>query len=149
MVTAQDKLVGNNSFQVSNSTMSNFTFLKKFGIKFNPKRTTRALEFLWSPPLIGWTKCNIDGVVSGDPMMVACGELFRDHNPNHVLNFCDFLGTEFPEFAELFAAILAIEEAKRRNIVKLWLETDCMYVVNAFKNCSMVPLKLRSRWLVC
>ncbi|XP_058741713.1 uncharacterized protein LOC131614101 [Vicia villosa] len=149
IVAAHAKLVGNNSNRVSNSSMTSFSLLKKFGIQIKPKAQTATLEVLWSPPIVGWMKCNIDGVVLGNPRLAACGGLFRDHNANHVVSFCDFLGNESPEFAELFAPILALEEAKRRNINKLWLETDFLYVVNAFRNRALVPWKLCSRWLVC
>ncbi|XP_058783706.1 uncharacterized protein LOC131658429 [Vicia villosa] len=113
------KLVGNNSKRVSNSSMASFTLLKKFGIQINPKAPTATLEILWSPPTVGWMKCNIDGVVLGNPRLVACGGVFRDHNANHVVSFSDFLGNESPEFAELFVAISALKEAKRRNFNKL------------------------------
>ncbi|XP_058776812.1 uncharacterized protein LOC131651161 [Vicia villosa] len=149
LVNAHAKIVGDNSRRGSNSAMTNFVFHKKFGVQIHPKKPVVAKEVLWSPPLAGWLKCNIDEVVSGNHKLAACGVLCRDHQANHIFSLCDFIGSEAPEVAELMAVILAIEEAKRRNITNLWLETDCIFVVNAFKNRSMVSWKLRSRWLVC
>ncbi|XP_058776615.1 uncharacterized protein LOC131650935 [Vicia villosa] len=146
-VTTHAKIVGLNTRRISNSAIKNFVMLKSFGISIHPKKQTTTIEVLWSPPLAGWMKCNTDGVsiLNG----AACGVICRDHHANHLFSLCDYIGSESADFAELVAAILALEEAKKRNISKLWLETDSMFVVNAFKDCSRVPWKLRSRWLVC
>ncbi|XP_058734065.1 uncharacterized protein LOC131605765 [Vicia villosa] len=141
------KLAGSNTRKTSNSDNKNFVFLKSFDISIHPKNQTTAIEVLWSPPIFGWLKCNTDGVSVLNT--AACGVVCRDHNANHIFSLCDFLGAKGPIFAELMAAILAIEEAMRRNVSSLWIETDSMYVVKAFKNCSLVPWNLRSRWLVC
>ncbi|KEH25972.1 hypothetical protein MTR_6g038610 [Medicago truncatula] len=43
----------------------------------------------------------------------------------------------------------AIEIASQHNWTQLWLESDSMLVVNAFKNHALVPWKLSNRWYNC
>ncbi|XP_058761870.1 uncharacterized protein LOC131635273 [Vicia villosa] len=140
-VSAHAKLVGNNSKKASNSDINNFNFLKKFDINLNPRRQLATLEIYWSPPLDGWIKCNTDGVAIGNPSVDAYGGIFRNHLAEHVLSFCDFVGIESSKNAEFLGALKAIELAKQHNFSKLWIETDCTFVVNAFKNHDLVPWK--------
>lgn len=43
----------------------------------------------------------------------------------------------------------AIEIAASHQWKSLWLESDSALVVNAFKNHSLIPWKLRNRWNNC
>ncbi|XP_058753898.1 uncharacterized protein LOC131627088 [Vicia villosa] len=45
--------------------------------------------------------------------------------------------------------MVALEKAKDLGYDKLWMETDCKTVVQAFSNFYIVPWKIRSRWLWC
>lgn len=139
VVFAQAKLVGNNTKKVSNSDISNFTLLKSFGINLIPRKALKTMEVLWPPPLTGWIKCNIDRVAVGIPSSAACGGIYRDHNADHVLSFCDFIGLDTSENVELVAALMAIEIAKQKNFSKLWMKTDCTFVVYGFKNHGLMP----------
>lgn len=47
------------------------------------------------------------------------------------------------------AAIIAIEKDKQHNWSKLWLEMNCILVVNAFSNSNLVPWYIKSRCLIC
>lgn len=123
--------------------------LKKLDINLNPVKLAKTIEVLWSPPLLGWIKCNTDGVVSGNPKLAACGAIFWDHNANHLFSFCNFFGYASTEDAELVGVLMAMEEAKKRKITELWIESDNMFLVNAFKNRSLAPWNLLSCWLVC
>lgn len=51
--------------------------------------------------------------------------------------------------AEILGAMKAIEIAHQYQWKNLWLESDSSLVVNAFKNSSLVPRKLRNRWTNC
>lgn len=44
MVNANVKLVGNNYFRDTNSSMYNFMLLKNFVVKLNPTKTAKTLE---------------------------------------------------------------------------------------------------------
>ncbi|XP_058726868.1 uncharacterized protein LOC131598268 [Vicia villosa] len=149
LTVAQLQMIGNNANKTSNSSISNFTVLKNFNISIRPSKALTTMNVLWTPPLHGWLKCNVDGVACGFPWTSACGGIFRDHNALHVLRFSALLGKEPPETAEFLAVIMALEKAKDFGIYKLWIESDCILVVNAFKDHSFVPWKIKSRWLVC
>ncbi|XP_058766974.1 uncharacterized protein LOC131640606 [Vicia villosa] len=149
LIAARLTMIGNSTISTSNSSFSNFTLLKNFNISIKPSKTLTTVNVLWTPPLLGWLKCNVDGVACGSLWTSACGGIFRDHNALHVLSFSAFLGKEPPETVEFLAVIMAIEKAMSLGISKLWIESDCILVVNAFKNHSLVPWKIKSRWLVC
>ncbi|KAI5445524.1 hypothetical protein KIW84_013670 [Lathyrus oleraceus] len=50
-LSSQAKLVGNHTFKLSNSSISNFTILKKFDITIHPRKTSTTKDVLWHPPL--------------------------------------------------------------------------------------------------
>ncbi|XP_058783572.1 uncharacterized protein LOC131658278 [Vicia villosa] len=149
VILAQAKVIGNNTIRVPDATISSFSLLKRFDININPSKGVKTMKVLWSPPSLGWIKCNIDGAVIENPKVVVCGGIFRDHNANHILSFSAYLDNNNSESTELIAAIMAIEAAKKNHYTKFWVETDCSLVVNSFKNHALVPWKLRSRWLCC
>ncbi|XP_058755287.1 uncharacterized protein LOC131628464 [Vicia villosa] len=107
------------------------------------------VDMLWSPPGAGWIKCNIDGAVAGSTSLASCDGIFRDAQANHVISFSVFLGPGSSVFEEFMAAVLAIEKARHLNWTELWLETDCALLVKAFSDSSLVPWKIKSRWLTC
>jgi ribonuclease HI len=100
-------------------------------------------------PLRSWIKCNIDGFALGSPGLSACGGLFRNSNGDFLEGFSDNLGTASSLFAELMAAILAIEIAYSNRWFNVWLETDSKLVQLAFKSNISVPWKLQNRWQNC
>jgi len=48
--------------------------------------------------------------------------------------------------AEIHGAMTAIEIAHENNWLNLWLESDSLLLVMAFKDASMVPWSLRNKW---
>ncbi|XP_058725702.1 uncharacterized protein LOC131596995 [Vicia villosa] len=148
-ISALAKLVGNNTKKSSNSFMANFTLLKGFGIAINPSRSIRSMEVLWSPPPLGWITGNIDGAATGCPSISSCGGIFRDYKGDHCGSFCAFLGEGKADFAEFCAVMVAIKKASEFGWNKLWLESDCITVVNAFSNSNLVPWNIKSCWLKC
>ncbi|XP_058760261.1 uncharacterized protein LOC131633578 [Vicia villosa] len=118
VILAQAKVIGNNTLRVSDATISSFSLLKRFGININPSKGVKTIEVLWSPPSLGWIKCNIDGAAIGNPKVAACGGIFRDHNANHILSFSAYLDNNNSESVELNAAIMAIEAAKKNHYTK-------------------------------
>ncbi|XP_058734120.1 uncharacterized protein LOC131605827 [Vicia villosa] len=136
---AQAKLVRNTTGNKSNSSITSFSMLKRFDVNINPRNTTTSFDVLWSPPLHGWTKCNIDGVAIGSPWKSACGGIFWDIEARHVLSFIIPLGRAPLANAELLATIVAMEKAMELRLNKCWLESDCTLVVKAFYNHALVP----------
>ncbi|XP_058776557.1 uncharacterized protein LOC131650867 [Vicia villosa] len=117
--------------------------------RINPSRLIRHIDVLWSPPPVGWIKRNIDGVATGSPSISSCGGIFRDHMGDHIGSFCNFLGEGISELAEYSGVMVAIEKAQDCGWQKLWLESDCIIVVNSFSNSYLVPWIIKSRWLKC
>jgi len=76
----------------------------------------------------------------------SCGGIFRNRNADILLCFAENIGHESAYFAELSGAMRAIELAMQHDWQSLWIETDSALVVNAFKNISQFPWKLRNRW---
>ncbi|CAI8587367.1 unnamed protein product [Vicia faba] len=64
-VLIMEKLVGNITTNNSNASISNFTFLKSLDISIHPTKPLQIKEVFWSPPPLGWLKCNIDGLARG------------------------------------------------------------------------------------
>ncbi|XP_058742694.1 uncharacterized protein LOC131615239 [Vicia villosa] len=148
-IVSRAKLAGDNSGCCSNNSIESFRILKAFNIGIIPSRPSILMDVIWHPPPKGWIKINVDGLARGNPSLSACGGIFRDENACHVGSFSDFLGEGSAFFAELMAAILAIDKARVLGWKKLWMETDCSSVVKAFSDSSLVPWKIRSRWLFC
>jgi len=91
----------------------------------------------------------VDGATSGTPSTVACGGIYRNNEVVCIGCFAQNLGFDSSLIAELSGAMQAIEIAYRKNWRNLWLETDSMLVVLAFKSITTVPWSLKSRSKNC
>lgn len=63
--------------------------------------------------------------------------------------FSTCLGMQNSVFSELMGAILVIKIAVKSGWRKIWLKCDSRLVVQAFRNHSIVPWRLRNKWLNC
>ncbi|GAU48946.1 hypothetical protein TSUD_285350 [Trifolium subterraneum] len=106
-------------------------------------------EVLWQPPILNWMKCNSDGASSGNPGNSSCGGIFRNAEAIFKGAFAINLGIQSSLFAELMGAMIAIEIAHQNGWKQLWLETDSMLVIAAFKDLKIVLCVLRNRWENC
>lgn len=68
-----------------------------------------------APPVLNWTKCNINGASQGNPSTSASGGTFRDHNADFLYCFSEPLGIRSSYYAELCAFVRATEIAKQKN----------------------------------
>jgi len=78
--------------------------------------------------------------------MAACGGLFRNQEAICIGCFAQNLGPGSSLFAELSGVMQATEITHNNGWLHLWLETDSLLVLQAFKSISIVPWKLRNRW---
>jgi ribonuclease HI len=147
MIIANVSLSGNKTSKVFNSSMRDFSILKKFKINIHPPKAPTIKEVLWCPPKINWIKCNTDGAATSNT--TAYGGIFRNHLADFKGGFAENIGKNSAYFAELLGAIRAIEIAYQNNWNNLWLETDSELVVKAFKNHTLIPWPLKNRWLNC
>ncbi|GAU35818.1 hypothetical protein TSUD_155930 [Trifolium subterraneum] len=134
LIIANTSLTGNNTCKPSSNSIRDFTFLKLFRISIKHPKTPVIKEVCWEPPLINWTKCNIDGAACGNPGFASCGGIFGNFTADFVYGFAEPLGFVSPHYAELCGAMRAIEIAYQNNWNNLWLETDSSLVVSAFQN---------------
>jgi ribonuclease HI len=147
MIISNTSLAGNSTAKPSSSSLRDFTFLKLFSISIHQPKETFLKEVCWQPPLIGWLKCNIDGVAAGCPGNASCGGVFRNHSADFILSFAEPLGLSTSYFAELCGAMRAIEIAFQNNWHDIWIETDSCLVVSAFQCPNRAaPWVLRNRW---
>lgn len=127
--------------------MLDFIILKKFNVSVHPPNAPKIIEVIWNPPIFNWIKCNTDGSTTNTSS--ACGGIFRDNQAKFLLCFAEKTKNGSAFYAELSGVLKAIELAHTYNWNCLWLECDSALVVNAFKNQSLIPWKLRNRLENC
>jgi len=110
--------------------------------------TNSGLCQLWDIKLSFLKSC-VFGAVTRNPLKAACGGIFRSSEGFSRGCFAQNLSTDSTFIAEIFGAILAIEIAQSKNWKNIWLETDSLLLVLAFKNPLSIPWALRNRWLNC
>jgi len=147
VISSNSNMAGNLTSKKASSSMYDFTILKKFNVNIHPPNAPKIIKVLWHPPILNWVKCNTDG--SATSSSLACGGIFRNNNAQFMLCFSENTGNGNTFFAELSGAMRAIELASQHRWTKLWLECDSAMVVNAFKNNTIVPWKIRNRWENC
>src|ERR1044072_9095692 len=149
LIISNVHLSGSKTNKSASPDIREFMILKLFKIDIHPPKAPDIKEVIWCPPLISWVKVNTDGAATKNPQNASAGGIFRDHTGLCLGCFSQNLGPLNAFTAELIAAMLAIENAHRLNITRLWLETDSQLVAQAFNSSLMVPWSLKNRWLNC
>ena len=149
LIISGTALSGNNTHKTSAADITEFVILKALKIKIRPPRAPTIKEVIWHPPIMNWLKVNTDGAVTKNPPKAACGGIFRSSEGFSRGSFAQNLTTDSAFIAEIHGAMLAIEIAHIKNWNNIWLETDSMLLLLAFKNHPMIPWALRNRWLNC
>lgn len=141
LVSAVVKLSGKLSSGTMHNSIEEFAILKHFKIDGHHCRAPKIKQVIWLHPPCNWTKCNIDGAAHGSPGISGCGVIFKGYHAAALGCFSCHLGCSTSLFAELSAAINAIEIASRRGWLKLWIETDSALGVKAFTQIGYCPLE--------
>jgi hypothetical protein len=136
-IIASTSLSGNNTKKVASNSIRDFIILKKFNVNIHNPKVSIVKEIVWHPPLLNCVKCNIDGASKGNPGLSSCGGIFRNNDADFLLGFAEPLGFASSYLAELQGALRAIEVAHQMNWKNLWIETDSVLVVLAFKNLNL------------
>ena len=97
-------------------------------ISFSESAISTISRVIWHPPIANWLKVNTDGAVTKNPPKAACGGIFRSSE-----------GFSRGSFAQNLTTGSAIEISHNRNWNSIWLETDSMLLLLAFKNHLMLP----------
>lgn len=129
--------------------MLEFTIFKACKVSIKPPRTPLLKEVIWAPPLNSWVKINTDGASIKNPTRAAAGGIFRNSDGACLGGFAQYLGSANALYAELSAAMNAIEIASLMGFSNVWLESDSQLVILAFNSIYVVPWGLRNRWENC
>lgn len=131
------------------SSVQEFSIIKHFGAACRPLPPPTITQVNWIRPPSNWVKCNTDGASRGSPGASSCGGIFRDHLGTFLGAFSANIGVATSLYAEICAAIYAIDFALARGWTNLWLECDSLLLVQAFSNIHLVPWKLKTKWKNC
>jgi len=101
-------------------------------------------EVTWQPRLFNWIKCNCDGASAGN--IASFRGIFRNNKVLFLGCLAEGLGPGNSYYVDLCGAMQSIEFANSNNWRNLWLESDSMLVVKAFKDVRKVPWMIRNRW---
>ncbi|XP_050897382.1 uncharacterized protein LOC127104229 [Lathyrus oleraceus] len=148
-IVAATSLSGNQTRKDFNSSMNNLCILKKFKINIHQPKIKKSISILWKPSPRGWIKCNIDGLARGVPSFCSCGGIFRNESTGFWGSFTNFLGDDNVMYAELSASMTAVEQARDIRCNSLWIESNSTIMVKVFTNVTLVPQRIKARWLNC
>jgi len=140
---------GSKTSKAASPDIREFAILKSFKINIHLPKTPIIKEIIWSPPIFICIKVNTDGAATKNPPNAVAGGIFRNDAGNCLGCFTQNLGTANAYYAELLAAILAMEFAQSKCYNHLWLETDSQLVCLAIKSSAKVPWDLSNRWHNC
>jgi hypothetical protein len=124
LIIAQTSIAGNNSKTTYRGDMHEFSFLKACKVKIRPPRAPTIKEVTWAPPLTFWIKANTDGASTKNPCKASAGGIFRNSESVCIGCFFQLLGPKNALYAELVAAMTAIEIAYNKGFLNIWLESD-------------------------
>ncbi|XP_045799496.1 uncharacterized protein LOC123893739 [Trifolium pratense] len=101
------------------SSIKEFSILKHFGVDCHPPPPPSIKQVNWIMPPSFWVKCNTDGASRGSPGISSCGGIFRDHLGTFLGAFSANIGVATSLYAEICAAIYAIEFASAKGWTRL------------------------------
>ena len=129
---AQTSLAGNYTKETYRGDMLVFRILIECKVNIKPPRAPIIKEVLWSPPLSSSIEENTDGTTTKNPSKAAAGGIFINSNNICIGCFSQFSGVQNALYAELVAAMTAIEISHNNGYTNLWLETDSQLVILPF-----------------
>lgn len=140
-ISSMVDMSGTNS--TDNCLSSDIIILKNFLIPPSHRHVREIVTVIWKPPTINWIKTNTDGSIIN--AISSCGGIFRDFRGSFLGAFASNLREGSVYEAKITGLVMAMEFASHHNWSRLWLENDSSNAINAFKNPSLLPLRLRNR----
>jgi len=131
------------------SSMTEFRISQLFGIPIKPRRIATCPEIHWEPPSFVCVKLNTDGSSVGSPPSGAIGVVFRNNLAHFLGGFVQNIRYATALEAEFSAVMYAIEKAAEMRWNNIWIETDSLVVIKAFKSDLLVPWRMQNRWYNC
>jgi len=133
MVITSASISGNHTKQTSRINMLEFSIMKACRVNIKPPKAPIIREVMWSPPITSWIKINTYGAYVKNPIRASAGGIFRDEHCACLGCFAQFLGVGDALFAELSAAMSAIELAVSKGFFNVWMECDSQLVLQALR----------------
>lgn len=82
-------LITSLSKKISNSSIRDFSMIKKFRISIHSPISPNSIEVLWQPPYKGWMKCKTDDFFLSSN--AVCGGIIRDFKGDFLVGFAENL----------------------------------------------------------
>ncbi|XP_019435162.1 PREDICTED: uncharacterized protein LOC109341675 [Lupinus angustifolius] len=149
MIKLNTSFTGNFTKCCAKSSLLEFSILRAFHVNGKYSKAPTITEVNWALPLMGWVKINIDGVAKGSPGHAGGGAIFRDGKGKCLGCLASYFNIQHSLFAEVLAAIKAIQIAHAKGWFLIWLECDSTSVVDIFKGIKPVPWKLSNLMNKC
>jgi len=130
-----------------NCLSSDVNIVENFLINPSHRKVKEITTVIWKLPTINWVKANTDGSVVNS--ISSCGGIFRDFRGSFLGVFASNLGEVSVYEVQIMGLMMAMEFAAQNNWPRLWPESDSSSAVKAFKNPSLIPIRLRNRWHNC
>ncbi|XP_058759058.1 uncharacterized protein LOC131632300 [Vicia villosa] len=127
-------LAGSVALATKHLNMHEFTIINSFKVIMRPLKAPNNMEVIWKPPSRNWIKINCDGALSSTSGLSACGGIVRNSDEKFMGAFASYLGVSNSFMAKISGAMLSIEFACENNLNFIWLETDSLAMVKAFKS---------------
>jgi len=148
-VLAEVRMSYNLDFAKGNNSMHDYKISRLFNIPLKTARATVRQVVHWCPPPIGSVKLNCDGSAVGAHPCGAIGIIPRDSTSTFLGAISSNIGHATALEAEFSAFLRAIETAMDMNMTHIFLETDSIQVVSAYKKNTGFPWKMSARWFNC
>lgn len=103
----------------------------------------------WKLPMLGTIKCNTNGSAKGSPGHDDAGIIFRDHTGSPLGFYAKYIGINSSLHAESEVVIDVVDIAYNMGWTNVWIKCDSLLTVQAFKNGSIVPWNMQTRWRHC
>ncbi|XP_011620451.1 uncharacterized protein LOC105420038 [Amborella trichopoda] len=121
--------------------------LSTFDIPEGRSRPKTPVAIIWSKPVEGWFKLNVDGCALGNPNHSGAGGVFRNSMGISSWTFSSYLSNTTNFFAEFSALFQGIEIAKEKGVERFLIECDSIVVIEAIKG-RKIPWKFSQKLLI-
>lgn len=130
-------MADNNSSLTSSASMTYFNLLKSFQVTIHPLEAPIIKEVIRQPPYTVWSKGSCDEVIASSSS--GHGDIFRESKGNFILVFAEQTLIANSLHDKFSVVLHAIELARDKECLKLWIQSDSLLVVQTFSKDSLVP----------
>ncbi|GAU42623.1 hypothetical protein TSUD_238160 [Trifolium subterraneum] len=100
--------------------------------KLQSNSVSGTTEARWEKPALGWVKCNVDVAFLSGSGRTSVGVCFRDNSGQFMVGMTQWQQTVIsPVEGEVWALLLAMEEARHRGLDRVQFESDSKVLIEA------------------